>query len=153
MNSDNKQIGDFRFPNLVALVSRTWRKTLDNRLQDYNLTEATWLPLVYLARLDGPIRQKELASMLSLDDSSVVRILNNLEKLNLIKRTIEEKDRRAKAIIITNKGREITTTLENISKSLEHEIRKNLNPEDFETSKQVLLEIYQILNSINQKQT
>ena len=61
-------------------MARTWRKTVDSRLKQYDLTEATWLPLVYLSRLDKPVRQKELAAMLSLDSSAIVRVLNNLER-------------------------------------------------------------------------
>ncbi|MEI1681804.1 hypothetical protein V8P49_11330 [Acinetobacter baumannii] len=79
MPTPYKNLDELRFATLVALVARTWRKTIDSRLEEYELTEATWLPLVYLSRLEKPVRQKDLASMLSLDSSSVVRVLNNLE--------------------------------------------------------------------------
>ncbi len=149
MNSPYKNLDELRFATLVALVARTWRKTIDSRLEEYELTEATWLPLVYLSRLEKPVRQKDLASMLSLDSSSVVRVLNNLEKLGFIQRTPEENDRRAKSTIITQKGKEIIKHLEGISTALENEIKASLDPNDFKVAREVLQSLYHILDHLN----
>lgn len=148
MNTNLNHIDDIRFPVLVALVARTWRKTVDKRLQDFDLSEATWLPLVYLSRLDAPVRQKELAAMLSLDSSSLVRVLNNLEALGLIQRTPEAGDKRAKATVITEQGRAVVNNLESLSKSLEDEVKANLQAADFQVAKQVLLDIFHALDGI-----
>jgi len=59
---------------LLAQTARQWRRAADLRLQPCDLTEATWLPLVRIARAPAPMRQKELAASLSLDGSSVVRL-------------------------------------------------------------------------------
>ena len=39
-----------RLAPLVAHVAREWRRAVDGRLQVYGLTEATWLPLLRIAR-------------------------------------------------------------------------------------------------------
>lgn len=88
--------------------------------------------------------------MLSLDRSSVVRVLNNLEKLGFIQRKPEENDRRAKSTVITQKGKETIECLEGISTALEHEIKAALNPEDFKVARQVLQNLYHILDGLNQ---
>jgi MarR family transcriptional regulator, transcriptional regulator for hemolysin len=67
-----------RFTPLVAHVSREWRRAMDGRLQAYGLTEATWLPLLRIARSEAPMRQNELAASLSLNGSSVVRLLETV---------------------------------------------------------------------------
>lgn len=149
MPTPYKNLDELRFATLVALVARTWRKTIDSRLEEYELTEATWLPLVYLSRLEKPVRQKDLASMLSLDSSSVVRVLNNLEKLGLIQRTPEENDRRAKSTIITQKGKKIIEHLEGISTALEKEIKASIDPNDFKVTREVLQSLYHILDHLN----
>ena len=69
-----------RFAPLVANVAREWRRAVDARLQVYGLTEATWLPLLRIARSEAPMRQNELASSLSLDGSSVVRLLETIRE-------------------------------------------------------------------------
>ncbi|MEI1679996.1 MarR family transcriptional regulator [Acinetobacter baumannii] len=153
MKSPYKNLDELRFASLVALVARTWRKTIDHRLEKYELTEATWLPLVYLSRLEKPVRQKDLAAMLALDSSSVVRVLNNLEKLGFIERTSEKNDRRAKATIITPKGKEIIEHLEGISTALENEIKASLNPDNFKVAREVLLNLFGILDQLNHLET
>jgi MarR family transcriptional regulator, transcriptional regulator for hemolysin len=46
-----------RFAPLVANVAREWRRAVDARLQAYGLTEATWLPLLRIARSEAPMRR------------------------------------------------------------------------------------------------
>lgn len=104
--------------------------------------------MVYLSRINKPIRQKDLAAMLSLDSSSVVRILNHLEQNSLIKRVPEELDRRAKATSITTQGSEIVEHLEQMSRSLEDEIKARLDPHDFQIARQVLKSLVLILEDL-----
>src|SRR5258708_1321126 len=77
------------FGSLIALTGRQWRRAVDRRLQPFGLTEATWLPLIHLARAPVPPRQKDLAASLVLDGSSVVRLLDALETYGLIERREE----------------------------------------------------------------
>src|SRR5271169_3308819 len=90
-----------KFAPLVARAARQWRRAVDRRLQPFGLTEATWLPLIYLARAPVPMRQKDLAAALTLDGSSVVRLLDALETSGLIERREGDPDRRAKTIALT----------------------------------------------------
>ena len=87
-----------RFAPLVAHVAREWRRAVDGRLQIYGLTEATWLPLLRIARSETPMRQNELAASLSLDGSSVVRLIDTLENSGLVERCEDRADRRAKSL-------------------------------------------------------
>ncbi len=61
------------FGSLLSRAARQWRRSADLRLQPFDLTEATWLPLVHIARAPAPPRQKDLAASMSLDGSSVAR--------------------------------------------------------------------------------
>ena len=74
------------FGSLLSRAARQWRRSADLRLQPFDLTEAAWLPLVHIARAPAPPRQKDLAASMSLDGSSVVRLLDNLEAAGLIRR-------------------------------------------------------------------
>ena len=148
--STHSELDQLRFAGLASLVARTWRKTIDSRLEKYDLTDAIWLPLVYLARIDKPIRQKDLAAMLSLDSSSIVRVLNHLEKAGLVERVPEEHDRRAKATSITPQGLEVIEHLQKISQSLEDDIKARLDPHDFQIARQVLKSLVLILEDLPQ---
>ena len=72
-----------RLSTKIGVVARQWRRAVDQRLQPFDLTQATWLPLVQLARAPGPMRQKDLAAALSLDNSAVVRVLQNLSLIHI----------------------------------------------------------------------
>lgn len=106
------------FGSLIAYVTRQWRRTLDRRLQPFGLTEATWLPLIYVARAAAPMRQKDLAAALAIDGSSIVRLLDGLEASGLITRQEEATDRRAKVIVLTPAGRSIIEQVESVSRSV-----------------------------------
>ncbi len=152
MNNPTQHLDSLRFATLVALVARTWRKTVDSRLVLYDLTDAAWVPLLYLSRMDKPIRQKDLAAMLSLDSSSLVRVLNHLEKAGHIQRVPEEHDRRAKATSITAQGREIAQHLEQMSQDLENEIKAQLNPDDLVAARRLLQQLFGILDGMHSAQ-
>src|SRR6201988_5352757 len=101
MRKNQRQLRE-GFGALVARAARQWRRAVDRRLQPFGLTEATWLPLIYLARAPVPMRQKDLAASLVLDGSSIVRLLDALEAAGLIERREESADRRAKIITVTS---------------------------------------------------
>lgn len=129
------------FGALLARTSRQWRRAADQRLQPFDLTEATWLPLVHIARAATPPRQKDLAASLSLDGSSVVRLLDNLETAGLIKRREEATDRRAKAIFLTARGRAIADKVEVAAQQVRRDALAGLSDRDIETAYRVLTHI------------
>ena len=132
-----------------ALLSRTyrqWRRAADLRLQPFDLTEATWLPLVHIARAPAPPRQKDLAASMSLDGSSVVRLLDNLEAAGLIQRT-EGEDRRAKIITLTPRGKAIADKVETVARRIRGDALAGLSDRDIETTVRVLHHVSRVLDS------
>lgn len=101
------------FMPLVAHVARQWRRAIDRQLQPLGLTEATWLPLLHIARAAEPPRQKDLAAALQLDSSSVVRLLDALQAAGFIFRE-EGLDRRAKTVALTDAGRATVRQVEKV---------------------------------------
>ena len=123
---------------LVARAARQWRRAVDRRLQPFGLTEATWLPLIYLARAPVPMRQKDLAAALTLDGSSVVRLLDALEASGLIERREEGADRRAKTIALTARGWSIIEQVEAASREVRNATLAGLSDDELETATRVL---------------
>ncbi len=138
-----------RIASWIALAARQWRRALDLRLEKFGLTEATWLPLLHLARAEEPMRQKDLAASLSLDNSSVVRILYGLQVLGLIERTEDEEDRRAKALVITKRGRNLVAQVEDVSSAVRNETLAQLDDHDIAVATRVLQEVCKALAVLN----
>ena len=127
-----------RFAPLVAHIAREWRRAVDGRLHVYGLTEATWLPLLRIARSESPMRQNELAASLSLDGSSVVRLLDALESSALIERSEDQADRRAKSLMLTARGRRTVDQVERVSQDIRDLVLGEVSDEDLARSLRLL---------------
>jgi MarR family transcriptional regulator for hemolysin len=149
-SNEDLPLSNRRLGTLVGLIARQWRKAVDARLQTFGLTEATWLPLLRLAQAGKPMRQKDLAAVLMLDTSSVVRILGNLDAAGLIEQRPDEEDRRAKAIIITEAGRALVRQVENVSQDIENEVVAGIADIDLAMSRRVLETICRRLLVVNE---
>ena len=135
--SSRTPTGRAAFGALLSRTYRQWRRAADLRLQPYDLTEATWLPLVRISRAAEPPRQKDLAASLFVDNSSVVRLLDNLEGAGLVERR-EGEDRRAKIIVLTPRGRAIADKVEIVARKVRVDALAGLSDKDIETTIRVL---------------
>lgn len=115
-------------PLLIGNIYRQWRRQVDLSLKELELTEATRSPLLMLKRIGLPVKQKDLAQMLYLDPSSLVRVLDQLREMALVDWQTHSADRRTKYIALTPKG---------------HIWAEKLLSKSMETEKQVLLGIPQ----------
>ena len=133
------------FGSLLSRAARQWRRAADLGLRPFDLTEATWLPLVHIARAPAPPRQKDLAASMSLDGSSVVRLLDNLEAAGLIRRK-EGEDRRAKIITLTQRGKAIADKVETVARRIRSDALAGLSDRDIETTVRVLHHVSRVLD-------
>jgi MarR family transcriptional regulator, transcriptional regulator for hemolysin len=140
MNQARRQLHD-GFGSLVARAARQWRRAVDRRLQPFGLTEATWLPLIYLARAPVPMRQKDLAAALALDGSSVVRLLDALEASQFIERHEGGADRRAKLIVPTARGLSVAEQVEAVSREVRRDTLAGLSDDDLRIATRVLQQV------------
>ena len=135
------------FGSLLSRAARQWRRAADLRLAPFDLTEATWLPLVHIARAPESPRQKDLAASMSLDGSSVVRLLDNLEAAGLIQRKEGKNDRRAKIILLTPRGRAIADKVETVARRIRGDALAGLSDKDIETTVRVLQHVCRALDT------
>lgn len=140
------------FGSLLSRAARQWRRAADLRLEPFDLTEATWLPLVHIARAPQAPRQKDLAASMSLDGSSVVRLLDNLEAAGLIRRKEGETDRRAKIILLTPRGRAIADKVETVARRIRSDALAGLSDKDIETTVRVLQHVCRALDTTTEVQ-
>ena len=137
MKKPQQQLRD-GFASLIARAGRQWRRAVDRRLHPFGQTEATWLPLIHLARAPVPMRQKDLAASLVLDGSSIVRLLDALETASLIERREEDTDRRAKTVSLTTRGLTIIDQVEAASREVRNATLVGLSADEIEIASRVL---------------
>lgn len=138
------------FGKRVALTARTWRRAVDQRLLPFGLTEATWLPLVHLSRAAHPLRQKELATSLALDGSSVVRLIDALEQAGMVRRCEEDGDRRAKVIVLTDVGRDTVAQVEIVAKAVRDQALEGISDADIALAASVLDRVHAAVNALTE---
>jgi len=109
------------FGRRLGYASRQWRRAVDERLLPFGLTEATWLPLLYVARGKTPMRQKDLADAVGIECSTLVRLIDALDHAGLIERRTDG-DRRVKLLSLTPRGRELVVRVEAATTEIRGEI-------------------------------
>lgn len=136
-----------RFGLLMGHTMRLWRRVIDRELQPYGLTQATWLPLLYISRSTTPMNQKELAESIGFEASAVVRLLDSLQKQGLIERR-EGTDRRIKEIHLTAQGVEQVKDVENIANQVRIKALNGLSDEQVAQVNQAVEQVIANLSAI-----
>src|SRR5579862_3888682 len=121
---------DPHFGFRISRIARRLRQAVDMELRAYGLTEATWRPLVYVARLGAGVRQKELATALGIEGPSLVRLLDGLERRGLIERREDDADRRARGIHLTAAGRALQRRVAKVSGAVQRRLLAAVAPAD-----------------------
>lgn len=121
----------------MSAFNRKLRAFFDARVAERGLTLARARTLFALSRR-GPLTQKELAEELEIETPTLVRVLDGMEKQNLIERRSEEADRRAKRIHMTPEGLQSFEEVDAVAKALRSEITADISTEDMTVALQVV---------------
>ena len=130
-----------QFPFAVARVTRRWRKLLDERLKDLGVTQARWTTMVYLQRGGEGLTQRELASLMAIENPTLVRLLDSLEQQGLIERRLCQHDRRARRLHLTADGEEFMKTLNKRAEALREEMLNGVTEQELSVALDVFNKI------------
>ena len=96
----------------MVSCARHWRRTCQQELAHFGISEACCLPLLLVGRLGDGVRQGQLAQAAGIEGPSLVRLLDQLCQAGLIERAEDPADRRAKLLSMTAAGHELSGELE-----------------------------------------
>ncbi len=130
-----------QFPFAVARVTRRWRKLLDERLKDLGVTQARWTTMVYLQKGGEGLTQRELASLMAIENPTLVRLLDSLEEQGLIERRPCQHDRRARRLFLTESGERFMDDLNDRAQALREEMLAGIGDDEIECALQVFQKI------------
>jgi DNA-binding MarR family transcriptional regulator len=114
----------------------------------YDITCEQWGVLVNLWRNNGQ-SQQELAGTTCKDKTSMTRLIDGLERRNLVVRTPDKVDRRQKLIYLTNNGKKFQQELLHIVEKTLNEAQQNVPAKDMDICKKVLCRVYENLTDLN----
>lgn len=120
--------------------------TFQKNLQTLGLTPDQFTALRWINELnDEPLCQKNLAQLMFTDSNNISGLIRRMEKLKLITRERDTKDKRKKIIKITYKGNKIFPEAKKIATTLENNILSQLNTVE---SKKLILFLQQICTKL-----
>lgn len=125
----------------LAITARQWRARVDERLAFLGLTQAKWVPLRYLSRAGGCLPQRKLVEQTGIEGPSLVRTLDDLERLGLVERRDGDADRRTKTVHLTDKVEPIIGEITRRADSLREEILDGISDQDIALFRKVLGQI------------
>ncbi len=142
----------FKRGELYSFITGMASTALARRLQKnfkqagIEITIEQWSVLYHLWKEDG-LSQQELCSCSFRDKPSITRLVDNLEKLKLVKRVPSKEDRRINLVFLSEGARELQEETLNLANKTLNEALEAVSKEDIEVCKAVLQKVYENLNS------
>ncbi len=126
-NADNLRA---RFGIKFSLLARQWRRVMQAHLARSGMTDTAWVPLMHLRDHPDGILLKELSLLVGVDSSSLVRVIDKLDRDGLVERKRDETDARAKQILLTQHGHQQVAAIQQQLAIAELDILGGLTDED-----------------------
>ncbi|HET9628047.1 MAG TPA: MarR family winged helix-turn-helix transcriptional regulator [Novosphingobium sp.] len=116
---------------LATDIGRLFRKRFDTSARALGVTGPQWRVLAALSYRPG-ITQAVLAGLLDVEGITVGRMIDRLQKANLVERRADPADRRAWLVYITPGAEQLLGQLQKMAETLMAETLANFAPEEFD---------------------
>jgi DNA-binding MarR family transcriptional regulator len=122
----------------TAIARRLQKKFRYNELE---ITIEQWSILYHLWKQDG-LSQQELCNKTFRDKPSITRLIDNLEKLKLVKRVANKEDKRVNSVFLTEAAKQLQDITINLANQTMDEALVGVTKSEIETVKNVLQKVY-----------
>jgi len=147
------RLSDQTLSSLTAALthaSRAYRAAADKVAADYGLSQATGLPVLVISRFgENGVRPGVLAETLSLEASSLVRVVDQLIESGLVERHEDPNDRRAKILRLTDEGRKTAERMDQALRPFRRKLFGAFEPADVEACLRVLSGLPEVIAGLS----
>lgn len=123
----------------TTAIARRLQKNF--KLHNIDITIEQWSVLYHLWKEEG-ISQQQLCEMTFRDKPSITRLVDNLEKINLVKRVASVEDRRINMIYLTNEAKQLQEKTMEVATLTLNEALEGVTNGQVEIAKEVLQKVY-----------
>lgn len=131
----------FNIDDCIGFITSKAAKNLadefNRRLQEHGITRVQWIALFYIGKSDC-VFQKELSNLMNIKESSMVRLIDRMEKEGFVIRKKQEHDRRITMIILTEKGKKFREKVLPLGNEFQENATKGISTEELKIFKRVL---------------
>ncbi len=145
-----ERVIDTSIAYLVGRTSRAIIKRLTKKFADagFDVSYEQWSILVHLYRKDGQTQQ-ELSNVSVKDKAAITRLLNVLEKKNIVLRVPDRFDKRSKLVYLTHKAKSFRDDLIAMVMEMLVEAEQGISHEEMEQCKSTLNKIFTNFSRLN----
>ncbi len=145
-----ERVIDTSIAYLVGRTSRAIIKRLTKKFADagFDVSYEQWSILIHLYRKDGQTQQ-ELSTIAVKDKAAITRLLNVLEKKNIVLRIPDRSDKRSKLVYLTHKAKSFRDDLMSLVEEMLEEAEQGISVEDMAQCKATLNKIFTNFSRFN----
>ena len=114
---------------------------ITKKLKPYEVTPEQWSIISYMD-IDKAMTQKELAEAIDRDQTTVVRMIHLLERKGMVKRILNDRDKRSHHLYLSPKGEEVKQRLLLTVKDAHNYVTRGINPNQLDQLKSILGKLY-----------
>ncbi len=150
MDNNYERVIDSSIGYLVGRTSRAIVKRLTKKFADagFDISYEQWSILIHLYRKDGQTQQ-ELSNIAVKDKAAITRLLNVLEKKNIVLRIPDRTDKRSNLVYLTNKAKQFQEELMGLVEEMLREADKGISFEEMEQCRTTLNKIFMNFDRID----
>lgn len=126
---------------LLSKIAHKMEHSFNLFLQKYEITAREYGILTTLKEESG-LSQKKLGEKLRIDRTTVVSLIDHLERLSLVQRVRDSKDRRYYNLVLTEKALEIFKNGKEEVENIENKLLHSLNDEEKAVFKTLLTKVF-----------
>jgi len=135
------------FGMVIGKMMREMGKVLKQRSAEQTETKLTIEQFILLHAInvhEEEVNQQDMAALMGKDKSSILRIIDSLEEKELVRRVVDQKDRRKNYLMTTKKAEKVLVQYLEIELNLERELTEGLTEEEIQI-------FYKVVNHIKSK--
>ena len=137
---------EFKLIRWASVLDRQFKIYVSANIKKFDLNYSEFIYLIHLYEHDG-INQDAIAKNIYVDKSAITRTVQSLEKKDLITRTQNPNDKRAKHVFLTDSAKSYKKELLTIFPSWKSKLLEHVDIKDFENAGNILeLIVKNILN-------
>ena len=116
---------------------KQFAEAFGRRLKDTGITRIQWIAMYYI-QTHKIISQRELAVLMKVTDSSIGRLLDRLERDEMVVRLTSETDRRVTMIMLSERGDAMITALIPYGDAFNRDLTEGITSEELINFENVL---------------
>jgi len=125
---------------LVNRAARAFGSRLADELRPHGVGIGQWAVLMHLWAYDG-MTQAQLARRVPIEQPTMVRTIDRMERDGLVTRAPDPNDRRASRISLTDRGRDLRDTLVPLANGVNRAATASLTDEESATLRRLLAKL------------